>query len=347
MSVLLVTLRLLSSGCPRLNRRWRSLHDGRVHPFSSPSPDRPDPLRAVRSPEVAAALEQGRPVVALESTLLAHGLPRPDNRAAADEIEAAVRTGGAVPATIAVLDGVPHIGLTPEQTDRVCADADLAKLGVRDLPVAAALRMDGATTVSSTALLAARAGIGVFATGGLGGVHRQASDTFDESADLTALSHASLVVVCAGVKSILDVPATLERLESLSVTVVGYRTARFPGFYVADSGSAVDWSVDDPAAAAAVFAARRDLTGGAVVVANPLPVEEELDRELHDRVIADALAAAGAAGVRGKAVTPFVLDHLHRASEGATLAVNVRLVLRNAELAGEIAAALADRGPAS
>ena len=305
----------------------------------SPGPTAP----AVLSPEVAEALHAGRPVVALESTLLAHGLPRPDNRAAADEVEAAVRAGGAVPATIAVLDGVPHVGLTAEQVDRVCADPDLAKLGVRDLPVAAALGLSGATTVSSTALLAERAGIGLFATGGLGGVHRQSVDTFDESADLTALSRTSLAVVCAGVKSILDVPATLERLESLSVTVVGYRTRTFPGFYVADGGSPLDWSVEDPAQAAAVLAARRRLSPGAVVVANPLPVDEQLDPDLHDRVIADALAAAETAGVRGKGVTPFVLDHLHRASGGATLEVNVRLVLRNAELAGRIAAALARR----
>ncbi|MGY1822144.1 pseudouridine-5'-phosphate glycosidase [Geodermatophilus sp. SYSU D00079] len=308
-----------------------------MSPAAPPSAVRPSTV----SPEVADALASGRPVVALESTLLAHGLPRPDNRAAADQVEAAVRAGGAVPATIAVLDGVPHVGLTADQVDRVCADPDLAKLGVRDLPVAAALGRSGATTVSSTALLAARAGIGVFATGGLGGVHRQSADTFDESADLVALARTSLVVVCAGVKSILDVPATLERLESLSVTVVGYRTTAFPGFYVADSGATVDWSVDDAEQAAAVFAARRELAPGAVVVANPLPADEQLDPALHDRVLAGALAAAEDAGVRGKAVTPFVLDHLHRASEGATLAVNVRLVLRNAELAGRIAAALA------
>jgi pseudouridine-5'-phosphate glycosidase len=301
----------------------------------------PGPRAPVLSPEVADALAAGQPVVALESTLLAHGLPRPENRQAADDVEGAVRTGGAVPATIAVLDGVPHVGLTAGQVDRVCADPELAKLGVRDLPVAAALGRSGATTVSSTALLAARAGIGVFATGGLGGVHRLASDTFDESADLVALARTSLVVVCAGVKSILDVPATLERLESLSVTVVGYRTDRFPGFYVADSGSPVDWSVDSPAQAAAVFAARRELAPGAVVVANPLPVDEQLDTDLHDRVIADALAAADAAGARGKDVTPFILDHLHRASGGASLTVNVRLVLRNAELAGRVAAELA------
>jgi pseudouridine-5'-phosphate glycosidase len=258
------------------------------------------------SPEVADALATGGAVVALESTLLAHGLPRPENRKAADEVEDAVRLGGAVPATIAVLDGVPRIGLTAAEVDRVCADPELAKLGIRDLPVAAALGRSGATTVSSTALLAARSGIAVFATGGLGGVHRHASDTFDESADLTALSRTSLVVVCAGVKSILDVPATLERLESLSVTVVGYRTLRFPGFYVTDSGSPVDWSVETPAEAARVFAARRELTPGAVVVANPLPVDQQLDTALHDRVIADALAAADAAGARGKDVTPLV-----------------------------------------
>ena len=299
------------------------------------------PADPTLSPEVAEALAAGAPVVALESTLLAHGLPRPDNRAAADEVEAAVRVGGAVPATIAVLDGVPHVGLTPAQVDRVCEDPDLAKLGVRDLPVAAALRLSGATTVSSTALLAAAAGIAVFATGGLGGVHRQSAETFDESADLTALSRTSLAVVCAGVKSILDVPATLERMESLSITVVGYGTTTFPGFYVADSGSFLDWSVDTPGQAAAVLAARRALTPGSVVVANPLPADEQLDPELHHRVITGALAAAEDAGVRGKAVTPFVLDHLHRASGGATLAVNVRLVLRNAELAGRIAAALA------
>jgi pseudouridylate synthase len=309
-----------------------------VHAARSAAPDRL--AGTVLSPEVADALSTGRPVVALESTLLAHGLPRPDNRTAADDVEAAVRAGGAVPATIAVLDGVPHIGLTADEVDRVCADPGLAKLGVRDLPVAATLGRSGATTVSSTALLAAAAGIAVFATGGLGGVHRQAVDTFDESADLTALSRTSLVVVCAGVKSILDVPATLERLESLSVTVVGYRTTTFPGFYIADSGSTVDWSVADAGEAARVFAARRDLFPGAVVVANPLPEDEQLDPMLHDRVIAGALAAAEEAGVRGKQVTPFVLDHLHRASAGATLAVNVRLVLRNAELAGQIAAAL-------
>ncbi|MFP5370108.1 MAG: pseudouridine-5'-phosphate glycosidase, partial [Actinomycetes bacterium] len=212
-----------------------------------------------------------------------------------------------------------------------------------DLAPAAAAGRTGATTVASTAHLAARAGIRAFATGGLGGVHREAARSYDESADLWALARTPVVVVCAGVKSILDVPATLERLESLSVTVVGYRTTTFPGFYVADSGSTLDWAVSSPEEAAAVLVARRALAPGAVVLANPLPATEELDRGLHDRVITDALAAAAAAGVRGKAVTPFVLDHLHRASAGATLDVNVRLVLRTAELAGQIAAVLARR----
>ena len=239
---------------------------------SPPPPRSRPPAGTVLSPEVADALAAGRPVVALESTLLAHGLPRPDNRAAADEVEAAVRAGGAVPATIAVLDGVPHVGLTAEQVDRVCADPGP---GQARRPRPAGRRGTGPQRrddrLQHRAAGRRAPGIGVFATGGLGGVHRHAADTFDESADLTALSRTSLVVVCAGVKSILDVPATLERLESLSVTVVGYRTTTFPGFYVADSGSALDWSVDDPAQAAAVFAARRELAPGAVVVANPLP----------------------------------------------------------------------------
>ena len=291
---------------------------------------------------VSRARRDGRPLVALESTIVSHGLPRPDNLRVAREIEQTVRDHGAVPATIGMIGGELVVGLSDDQIAHLAGTDGVAKLSVRDLAVAAATGADGATTVAATSAVAAAAGIGVFATGGLGGVHRQAADTFDESADLTALSRTSLVVVCAGVKSILDVPATLERLESLSVTVIGYRTTSFPGFYVADSGATLDWSVADAAQAAAVFAARRRLAPGAVVVANPLPADEQLDPALHDRVIAGALAAAERAGVRGKDVTPFVLDHLHRASEGATLAVNVRLVLRNAELAGRIAVALAE-----
>jgi pseudouridine-5'-phosphate glycosidase len=236
-------------------------------------------------PDVVAALAEGRPVVALESTLLAHGLPRPDNRRVAGDLAAVVRAAGAVPATVAVLGGIPRIGLDPAELTRVCAGPAVAKLSVRDLPVAMARGLDGATTVASTAVLAARAGIAVLATGGLGGVHRQARESWDESADLATLAGTPIVVVCAGVKSVLDVGATLERLETLSVTVLGYRTDRFPGFYLADSGFGVDWTVHDPAEVAAVATARRTLGGGAVLVANPLPRGEQLDPALHDRVL--------------------------------------------------------------
>ena len=210
----------------------------------------------VVSAMVAEAVADGRGVVALESTILAHGLPRGDNRRVADEIEDAVRAGGAVPATVAVLDGVVRIGLSPAELDRLCLQDDVLKLSSRDLGVAVALGRTGATTVASTAALAHRAGIRVFATGGLGGVHRGAAETFDISADLGVLATTPVLVVCAGVKSILDVPATLERLETLSVPVLGYRTDRFPGFYLTDSGSTVPWRVESAAEAAAVAYAR-------------------------------------------------------------------------------------------
>lgn len=301
----------------------------------------PIPRNVRPSAEVAEALAGGRAVVALESTILAHGLPRPGNLETGRELEAVVRAHGAVPATIAVLDGVARIGLSDRELQRVCSDSSLAKLSLRDLPVALGTGGSGATTVASTSALARAAGVDVFATGGLGGVHRGAQDTFDESADLTTLGRTRIVVVCAGVKSILDVPATLERLESLSVTVVGYRTTVFPGFYVTDSGSTVDTRCEDPAQLARVFAAGAGLTPAALVVANPLPVELQLDPAEHAALIAAALTAAGAAGVTGKEVTPFVLDHLHTVSAGRTREVNVTLVLRNAALAAEVAVELA------
>jgi len=297
------------------------------------------PLPVTVSPEVAQTQADGGPVVALESTLIAHGLPRPDNLRVAREVEGVVRRHGATPATIAVLDGTVHIGLDDGGLARIAGEESIPKLGVRDLPVAFAAGGSGATTVSSTALLAAEAGIRVFATGGLGGVHRGGG--YDESADLAALAGTSILVVCAGVKSILDIEATLERLESLSVTVVGYRTHRFPGFYLSDSGFALDWRIEDPQQAAAVFRARLDVRPGAVVVANPLPVSEQLDPGLHDRVLADALAAAEAAGIAGKAVTPYLLENLHRVTRGASLRANIRIIERNAELAARIAVALA------
>jgi pseudouridine-5'-phosphate glycosidase len=292
-------------------------------------------------PEVRATLEAGGAVVALESTLIAHGLPRPDNVDVAGRIEERVRSCGAVPATIAVLDGVAHIGLAPAQLRRVAGEG-LAKLSERDLPVAAATGIDGATTVAATAVLAHRVGIAVFATGGLGGVHREASSTWDVSADLTTLSRTPIIVVCAGVKSILDVPATLERLESLGVPVVGHGSDRFAGFYLRDAGHPVPWRMDDPAQIAAVHraqAALGSMTG--LVVANPLPADEQLDPGLHDRVLADGLALAASADVRGADLTPFLLAHFHDATGGASLEVNIRLVLRNAELAAAVAGALA------
>jgi pseudouridine-5'-phosphate glycosidase len=292
------------------------------------------------APEVAEAVAGGRPVVALESTLISHGLPRPRNLEVAHEVEAAVRDGGATPATIALVDGEPRVGLDADALEAI-AGGDVAKCGVRDLAVVAARGGHGATTVASTAWLAARAGISVFATGGLGGVHREARETWDESADLETLGRVGIAVVCSGVKSILDVGATLERLETLGVTVLGYGTDRFAGFYLHDSGFPAPWRVDTPAEVAAVLAARRRLGSDdrALVVANPLPVEEQLEPSLHDGVLAAGLAAAAEAGISGKEVTPFLLDFFHRETGGASLDANVRLVLRNARLAAEIAAA--------
>jgi pseudouridine-5'-phosphate glycosidase len=292
-------------------------------------------------PDVRLALAQGRPVVALESTLIAHGLPRPDNLAVADRIERRVRDGGAQPATIAVLGGRARIGLDDAEREHV-AGGGVAKLSVRDLPVAAARGLDGATTVASTALLAQRAGIAVFATGGLGGVHRDAGRSWDVSADLLALTRTPVIVVCSGVKSILDVPATVEHLETLGVPVVGYRSARFAGFYRADAGVDVPWRVDDVADVAAIHRAQVALgLNAGIVVSNPVPYDAQLDGDLHDDALRSGLAAAAAAGVRGASMTPFLLGHFHRATGGASLTVNITLVLRNAQLGAAIAAALA------
>jgi pseudouridylate synthase len=290
-------------------------------------------------PEVADAVASGRAVVALESAILTHGLPRPRNLEAAGQVEAAVRDGGALPATIALVRGEVRIGLDDDALREISERDDVVKCGVRDLAPAAASGASGGTTVAATAHLAARAGIRVFATGGLGGVHRDARDSRDESADLEVLGRTGIVVVCAGVKSILDVGATLERLETLNVTVLGYRTDRFPGFYLTDSGFPVPWRIDSAAEAAAVVRAGGELGTGdsAVVVANPLPEDEQLDPALHDRVLTEGLIAAEAAGIHGKDVTPFLLDHLARETGGAGLEANVRLVLGNARLAAEIA----------
>jgi len=290
---------------------------------------------------VSRARRDGRPLVALESTIIAHGLPHPDNLHVAREIEQAVRDGGAVPATIGMIGGELIVGLDDTQIERLARADGVAKLSVRDLAVAAARRADGATTVAATAAVAVAAEIGLFATGGLGGVHREANLTFDESADLTALARTPIAVVCAGVKSILDVGATLERLETLGVAVAGYRTTRFPGFFVTDGGFDVDWQLDSPEQVADVIRARADqgVSSGALIVANALPADEQLDPALHDRTLAEGLELLARDRITGKAVTPFLLAHLHERTQGRSLAVNVRIILRNAALAAQIAAA--------
>lgn len=301
--------------------------------------------RIALSDEVAEALARRAPVVALESTIIAHGLPRPRNLQVARELEEIVRAAGAVPATIAVLDGVARVGLGGEQVERVAQDPSLRKLGFRDLAPALACGASGATTVSGTAFLAARAGVRVFGTGGLGGVHRGWVDVQDESADLALLSRTRITVVCAGVKSILDVPATLQRLETLGVGVLGYGTGRFPGFYLTDSGESVDWTVGSPAEVAEVMAAQDALGGqdAALIVANPVAREHQLDPALHDRVLAEALAAADEQGVTGQAVTPFLLAHLTTHTAGASLEANLAAVRGNVRLAAAIAVKWAER----
>ncbi|MFF5441614.1 pseudouridine-5'-phosphate glycosidase [Streptomyces achromogenes] len=292
----------------------------------------------VVSEEVREAIGARRPVVALESTIITHGLPRPRNLEVALGLEEAVRREGAVPATVAVLDGRPRVGLDKEELERV-ANEDIRKLGHRDLPLAMAAGVSGATTVSATARLAALAGIRVFATGGLGGVHREWTVTQDESADLGLLARTRITVVCAGVKSILDVPATLQRLETLGVAVAGYGTNRFPGFYLVDSGHPVDWTLDTPEQVAAVMRAQDalDAPESALIVANPVPETEQLDPALHGRVLADALRACAEQGVTGQAVTPFLLDYLVRHTDGASLHANLAAVRGSVRLAARIA----------
>jgi pseudouridine-5'-phosphate glycosidase len=299
----------------------------------------------VLSDEVADALADGRPVVALESTIISHGFPRPRNLEVAHRFEQVLTDLGVTPATIAVVDGVPRIGLDEAALTRIAEDPAVVKVSSRDLAVAMVQRVTGATTVAATALLASRAGIRVFSTGGLGGVHRGAGESFDESADLTALSRLPVTVVSAGVKSILDIPATLERLETLGVTVLGYRTSRYPAFYVSDSGAEVDWRVESAEEVAAVMAQQDALDlRSAVLVANPLPPSRQLDPELHDRVLADALAEAARGRVTGKAVTPFLLAYFQEHTQGASLEVNIDIAVSNIALGAAIATAWATAG---
>ncbi|GGN21262.1 pseudouridine-5'-phosphate glycosidase [Lentzea pudingi] len=286
--------------------------------------------------EVATALAENRPVVALESTILSHGLPAPRNLTVAARLEKVVREAGAVPATIAVLDGVPRVGLSSSELDRVCTAGDLVKLSLRDLGPAYALGRSGATTVASTTALAHQAGIRVFGTGGLGGVHRGARETWDVSADLDVVATTPVLIVCSGVKSILDMGATLEVFETRSVPVVGYRTSRFPAFYRRESEFDLSWRVETPAEAAAVFAAG----GRGMLLANPIPAAYEMDADLHDRLLAEGLRKLVDQDVRGKDVTPVLLEHFHTASEGVSLDANEELVVSNVSVAAAVAVAL-------
>jgi pseudouridine-5'-phosphate glycosidase len=293
------------------------------------------------SAEVSAALSSGTPIVALESTIISHGLPRPSNLVVAQEVEEIVRAHGATPATIAILDGVVHIGLEPEQLSEIANRDDISKASIRDLAMISALGLSAATTVAATSHIANLAGITVFATGGLGGVHRGAQESFDESADLGALGKLDIAIVCAGVKSILDVGATLERLESLSIGLVGYKTNAFPGFYLTDSGFTLEHRVESATEIAAIIKARRELktNSTSLVIANP--VKEEMDRTRHDAILVSGLAGASAQGISGKDVTPFLLEHFHTASQGESLKVNIEIIKSNSALAADIAVALA------
>jgi len=293
------------------------------------------------SSEVAHALKTGKPIVALESTIISHGLPRPSNLDVALECESIVRNGGAVPATIALLDGKILIGLEASELEAIANRDDIAKASIRDLAVIVAQNKSAATTVAATAHIAAVAGIKVFATGGLGGVHRGASESFDESADLTALSQLDMTVVCAGVKSILDVHATLERLETLAIGLVGYRTNSFPGFYLTDSGFTLEHRVENAAEIAKIIKTRTDIATQfkSLIVANPVKVE--MPKARHDEILASGLARAQQDGIDGKAVTPFLLEHFHKASDGQSLKINTEIIKSNCALAAEIAVALA------
>ena len=292
------------------------------------------------SPEVAQAIKAGKPIVALESTIISHGLPRPSNLEVARQCEEIVRKGGAVPATIALLDGKILIGLEAQELEAIANRDDIAKASIRDLAIIISQNKSAATTVAATAHIAAVAGIKVFATGGLGGVHRGASESFDESADLTALSQLDMTVVCAGVKSILDVHATLERLETLSIGLVGYKTNSFPGFYLTDSGFTLEHRVENAEEIAKIIKTRTDIATQfkSLIVANPVIVE--MPRARHDEILASGLARAQQEGIDGKAVTPFLLEHFHKASNGESLKINTEIIKSNCALAAEIAVAL-------
>jgi len=292
------------------------------------------------SEAVAKALGDKSPIVALESTIITHGLPRPKNLEVALEVEQIVIEAGATPATIAIIDGQINIGLEPDQLTRIANDENILKASIRDLAVISTQKKSAATTVAATSHIANMAGISLFATGGLGGVHREAWQSWDESADLLALANTPVLIVCSGAKSILDVSATLERLETLSVPILGYKTNKFPGFYLTDSGFELEHRVDTAREIAQIWRARGDVAidKSALIVANP--VSNQMERALHDQLLFDGLSKAKIDGVVGKAVTPFLLDYFHSNSKGESLRVNIEIIKANAALAAQIAVAL-------
>ncbi|CAN5338470.1 pseudouridine-5'-phosphate glycosidase [soil metagenome] len=288
--------------------------------------------------EVSAALAEGRPVVALESTIISHGMPYPDNVAMALQVESIIRDAGATPATIAVLDGLPRIGLGPDDLELLASHPDVVKVSIRDLPYVVARGIHGATTVASTMRLAALAGVSVFVTGGLGGVHRGAETSFDVSADLTELSKTSVTVVSAGVKSILDIGLTLETLETLGVPVVVLGSDEFPSFYSRSSGFAAPMRLDTATDVAAMMRAKWDLgLAGGIAVANPIPVQDEIPADQIGVVIERALADMDGLGITGKDATPYLLGRIVELTDGASLVANIALVRHNARLGAEIA----------
>ena len=292
------------------------------------------------SEAVAKALGDKSPIVALESTIITHGLPRPKNLEVALEVEQIVIEAGATPATVAIIDGQIHIGLEPDQLTRIANDENILKASIRDLAVISTQKKSAATTVAATSHIANMAGISLFATGGLGGVHREAWQSWDESADLLALANTPVLIVCSGAKSILDVSATLERLETLSVPILGYKTNKFPGFYLTDSGFELEHKVETALDIAQIWRARGDvaINKSALIVANP--VSNQMDKALHDQLLFEGLSKAKIDGVVGKAVTPFLLDYFHTNSKGESLRVNIEIIKANAALAAHIAVAL-------
>jgi pseudouridine-5'-phosphate glycosidase len=290
------------------------------------------------SKEVSAAKSQGRPIVALESTIISHGLPRPTNLEVAKDVEGIVRKEGATPATIAIIDGEIYVGLEEDQLIRIANDDNIVKASTRDLAIVCANGQSAATTVAATSHIANLADIDVFATGGLGGVHR--GHLYDESADLIELAKTKIIVVCAGVKSILDVAGTLERLETLAIPILGYKTNNFPGFYLTDSGFKLEHRVESSDDIAKIWGLRHGLNTDdtAVIVANP--VVNQMDKAFHDQILEAGLSAATAKSITGKGVTPFLLEHFHSTSNGESLRVNIEIIKSNAKLAAQIACAL-------